>query len=338
VRRVSFRLPAEEKEDLLDALMPLLPAGISERPAEDGEIELTTVAASPPERAVMEAAAGRRLAGWREEDVPADWRGRRARFGGGAFLVAGRVRVRSPWDQPAGGDFVDLVLERGGGGFGSGTHATTRMCLALLVDLEPAGGAADLGCGLGTLAIAAARLGWSPVVAVDRMEGAVAAARANGVRNGVDVDWRVADLETEPIPMAELLLVNAPPPVHARAAAALAAAADPRVGTGRAGAASSSGGGSSGAGSSGAGSSGAGSSGAGSSGAGSSGAASSGAASSGAPSSGTAASRARRVIVSGLVPDELGSAAREYAAAGWVVAVSLEEDGWAAALLEPAGA
>jgi ribosomal protein L11 methyltransferase len=104
------------------------------------------------------------------------------------------------------------------------------------------------------------------------MDGAVAAARANGIRNGVEVDWRVADLETEPIPMAELLLVNAPPPVHARAAAALAAAEDARL------------------------------------------------------------------IVSGLVPDELGAAAREYAAAGWVVAARLEEDGWAAALLEPAGA
>ena len=84
--------------------------------------------------------------------------------------------------------------------------------------LDPAGGAADLGCGLGTLAIAAARLGWAPVVAVDRMEGALDAARANGARNGVAVDWRVADLETVHVPLAELLLVNAPPPVHARVA------------------------------------------------------------------------------------------------------------------------
>ena len=221
MRRVSFRLPAGEKEDLLDALMPLLPAGVSERPAGGGEVELATVAARPPDRAALEAALGAPLAGWRDEEVAADWRARRARLGGGAFAVGARLLVRSPWDPPPADGVLDLVVERSGGGFGSGAHATTRMCLAQLLELEPSGGAADLGCGLGTLAIAAARLGWEPVVAVDRMDGALAAARANGARNGVDVDWRMADLATEPPPLASLLLVNAPPPVHARVAAAL---------------------------------------------------------------------------------------------------------------------
>ena len=169
------------------------------------------------------------------------------------------------------------MIERGGGGFGSGSHATTRMCLALLLELDPARGAADLGCGLGTLAIAAARLGWSPVVAVDRMEGAVAAARANGARNGVQVDWRVADLETAPIPLDALLLVNAPRRCTraSRTSWRSRRARLPRV---------------------------------------------------------------HRVIVSGLVPGELAAVAPAYASAGWAVAARLEEDGWAAALLEPAGA
>jgi ribosomal protein L11 methyltransferase len=271
--RVSFRLPADEKEELLDALMPLLPAGVRERDLEDGEVELTTIAAAPLPRDVLEAAAGRTLAGWDEQEVPADWRERRARFGGGGFLVAGRVLVRSPWDPPAEPGVLDLVLERGGGGFGSGSHSTTRMCLALMLDLEPAGGAADLGCGLGTLAIAAARLGWGPVIAVDRMDGAIVAARANGARNDADVDWRVADLESEDVPLSELVLVNAPPPVHARVAAALRGADEPR-----------------------------------------------------------------HVIVSGVVPTELDEVARQYAAAGWTAAAAREEDGWAAALLEPADA
>jgi ribosomal protein L11 methyltransferase len=275
VRRVSFRLPGEEKEELLDALMPLLPAGVRERRADHGAVELTTIAAAPPRRAALEAAAGAPLAGWREEEVPADWRARRARFGDGAFRIGDRLRIRSPWDPPAGGDILDVVVERGGGGFGSGSHATTRMCLALMLDLAPAGGAADLGCGLGTLAIAAARLGWSPVVAVDRMESAVAAARENGDRNRVAVDWRVADLAVEPVPLAALVLVNAPPPVHARVAGALGLGSR---------------------------------------------------------------SAARHVVVSGVVADELGAVARGYEAAGWSIGARLEEDGWAAARMEPADA
>jgi ribosomal protein L11 methyltransferase len=229
LRRVTFRLPAAEKEDLLDALMPLLPAGVRERPLASGMVELATL--EPPARAVLETAAGRPLEGWHEAAVPADWRARRARLGGGAYAVGGRLLVRSPWDPPAGPGLIDLVLERAGGGFGSGSHPTTRMCLALLLEVAPAGGAADLGCGLGTLAIAAARLGWAPVLGVDRMAGAVDAARANGERNGVTVDWRAADLESAPVPLAALVLVNAPPPVHERLAAALAAAsgAGPRA-------------------------------------------------------------------------------------------------------------
>jgi ribosomal protein L11 methyltransferase len=277
VRRISFRVPVADKEELLDALMPLLPAGVREHELDGGEVELTTVAAAPPSRAALEAAAGRELAGWDEADVPADWRERRARFGGGAFRVSDRLLVRSPWDPPAEPGVLDLVLERGGGGFGSGSHSTTRMCLELLLELEPAGAAADLGCGLGTLAIAAARLGWSPVVGIDRMAGAVEAARANGARNDVEVDWRVADLEAGPVPPAELLLVNAPPPVHERVAAVLAAA-------------------------------------------------------------GEGAQRARHVVVSGVVPSELDAVASGYAAAGWAVAVAREQDGWAAALLEPGDA
>jgi ribosomal protein L11 methyltransferase len=264
------------------------------------------VSADPPARAALEAAIGMPLAGWAEDEVAADWRARRERFGGGAFLVGGRLLVRSPWDPPAPGGVIDVVIEPGCGGFGSGAHATTRMCLALLLQLEPAGGAADLGCGLGTLAIAAARLGWAPVAGVDRMEGAVDATRANAARNGVDVDLRVADLTAGPLQLAPLLLVNAPPPVHERVRAALRArdaAARPAAGS--------------------------------SPSAGSSRAASSAAGSSAAAGSSSAA--ARRIIASGLVPAELAAAVRAYEAAGFGVSARLDEDGWAAVLLERGG-
>ena len=221
MRRVSFRLPADDKEALLDALMPLLPAGVRERPTGDGEVELATTTGAPPDRATLEAAAGRTLAGWSEEEVPADWRARRARFGGSAFRVGDRLLVRSPWDPPPADGVVDVVVERRGSAFGSGSHPTTQMCLALLLELEVAGGVADLGCGVGTLAIAAAKLGWGPVVAVDRVPIAIEVARENVERNSVVVACDVADLAVDPVPLAPLLLVNAPPPVHARVVEAM---------------------------------------------------------------------------------------------------------------------
>ncbi len=182
---------------------------------------LSVFSGVPFERSVMEAACGRALDGWTVEEVPADWRARRARLGGGGVVVGGRVSIRSPWDPPPGDDVIDVVVERRGSAFGSGSHPTTQMCLALLLDVAVAGGAADLGCGVGTLAIAAAKLGWAPVVGVDRVPVAIEVARENVARNAVDVACSVVDLAVEDVPLAPLLLVNAPPPVHARVAAAM---------------------------------------------------------------------------------------------------------------------
>jgi ribosomal protein L11 methyltransferase len=221
VRRLAFRVPEADKEAVLDALLPLLPAGVREQEEPGGWVEVSSCAGALPERAALEAAAGRALDDFAEEDVPADWRARRALFGGGGVLVRDRVLIRSPWDPPAPAGVADVVVERRGSAFGSGSHPTTQMCVALMLDLEPAGGAADLGCGVGTLAIAAAKLGWAPVVAVDRVPVAVEVARENVARNAVAVECAVADLAVDDVPLAALLLVNAPPPVHARVAAAV---------------------------------------------------------------------------------------------------------------------
>jgi ribosomal protein L11 methyltransferase len=214
--RTSFLAAEDVREEVLDALLPLLPAGVRD----DGDT-LYTIAAAALDRAVLEAALGRELEGWTVEEVPADWRVRRALEGGGGIVVAGRIAVRSPWDSPPAEGVIDVVVERRGGAFGSGSHPTTQMCLALLLELEVAGGVADLGCGVGTLAIAAAKLGWSPVVAVDRVPIAIEVARENVSRNEVSVACSVADLAVDPVPLAPLLLVNAPPPVHERAVAAI---------------------------------------------------------------------------------------------------------------------
>src|SRR5215217_2279222 len=151
MQRVAFRIPADAREDVLDGVLPLLPGGIVERPVAEGVVEISSFGAALPREQALREAAGRALDGLAYEDVPADWHGRRALFGGGAVLIADRLLVRSPWDPPAPDGILELVIDRGGSGFGSGSHPTTQMCLGLLLDLAPSGGALDVGCGVGTL-------------------------------------------------------------------------------------------------------------------------------------------------------------------------------------------
>ena len=79
-----------------------------------------------------------------------------------------------------------------GQAFGTGAHPTTRLSLELLLALEPRGSLADLGCGSGVLAIAAARLGFAPVTALDSEPAAVEATLENARANGVELDARRA--------------------------------------------------------------------------------------------------------------------------------------------------
>jgi ribosomal protein L11 methyltransferase len=221
MRRIAFRIPAEAREDVLDGVLPLLLGGIVERPVAEGVVEISSVGAVLPDAALLTSAAGQALDDFVAEEVPADWRARRARFGGGAVLISDRLVVRSPHDPAAPEGILEVVVERGAGGFGSGSHPTTQMCLGLLLDLEPSGGATDVGCGVGTLAIAAAKLGWSPVSGLDREAPAIEEARKNAERNGIAAEFEHADVEEGAVPMRELLLANAPPPVHRKLAATL---------------------------------------------------------------------------------------------------------------------
>jgi ribosomal protein L11 methyltransferase len=120
--------------------------------------------------------------------------------------------VRAPWHAPApeGGDPIDVVIDPGQA-FGTGSHPTTRLCLELLQELPPRGPLADLGCGSGVLAIAAAKLGFDPVTAFDHEVAAIEATSGNARDNGVTlagverVDLREGAAPVAPVTVANLV-------------------------------------------------------------------------------------------------------------------------------------
>jgi ribosomal protein L11 methyltransferase len=107
--------------------------------------------------------------------------------------VAG-VWIGPPWEEPPRGA-VTVVIDPGRA-FGTGAHPTTRLVLELLAKLDR-GSLLDVGCGSGVIAIAAAKLGFGPIMAVDLDERAVDATRRNAAENGVAIDVRLGDATAE---------------------------------------------------------------------------------------------------------------------------------------------
>ena len=97
----------------------------------------------------------------------------------------GRCWVGPPWEEPP-PDALAVVIDPGRA-FGTGAHATTRLALELLQDVEPTS-LLDVGCGSGVLSVAAAKLGFAPVTAVDIDDVALETTRANAAANGVALD------------------------------------------------------------------------------------------------------------------------------------------------------
>ena len=103
--------------------------------------------------------------------------------------ISERLWIVPSWHQPPGEHAVVVRLDPGAA-FGTGTHPTTRLCLAWLDESLPAGASVlDYGCGSGILAITAAKLGAGTVVGVDIDPQALQAARANSRANGVDASY-----------------------------------------------------------------------------------------------------------------------------------------------------
>lgn len=119
--------------------------------------------------------------------------------------VAGGLWIGPPWLRPPAGA-VAVVVDPGRA-FGTGAHPTTRACIELLSRLDR-GGVLDAGCGSGVVAVAAARLGFGPVTAVDVDEVAVEVAAETVRGNGVVVDVRRADVLVDELPSADVVVAN----------------------------------------------------------------------------------------------------------------------------------
>jgi ribosomal protein L11 methyltransferase len=241
------------------------PLAIHDLPAADGwRVFFRLASQRDAAQAALASALGTRLLGVSPVDVDdEDW----ARRSQAALTAirAGRITVAPPWDIPerslsfksrlsrheAGTlnpesqipnpEFV-IVIEPSMG-FGTGHHATTRLCLELLQEIDVAGKrVVDVGTGSGVLAIAVARLGASRVIAIDNDPDALQNARDNIARNFAlprtsssdahsltfpDIEVIESDLSSVSADCADVVLANLTGAVLQRHAAALRRLMDP---------------------------------------------------------------------------------------------------------------
>jgi ribosomal protein L11 methyltransferase len=192
-------VPAQRAEEARAAMLELFPGGFEEveRP---GVLELA---------AYTDAAGATRL--WRAfgeyswSEVPEDWQHRWREFH--RAVRVGPLWIGPPWLE-ADPDAVPVVIDPGRA-FGTGAHPTTQLCLQLLVDLAPRGGSVvDIGCGSGVLSIAARKLGFEPVIALDHDPVTLEAAAANARANGVTVDLRLGEALEDDLPRADIAVAN----------------------------------------------------------------------------------------------------------------------------------
>ncbi|HEY6887504.1 MAG TPA: 50S ribosomal protein L11 methyltransferase, partial [Solirubrobacter sp.] len=159
--RLGIRVRAADAEVAFARLEPVLAAGAEEVELDD-QVEFAVYGDALPSDDEVRALAGEAVVSLVRSRVDSGW--------ASAWqehltpVTVGAFTIRPPWLLEAGG-LDDLVIDPGPS-FGAASHPTTRLCLALLQE-SPVTALADWGAGSGVLAIAGARLGFAPVVAVE---------------------------------------------------------------------------------------------------------------------------------------------------------------------------
>ena len=184
---------------------------------------------SPAERDAAVAALGSAAVPVDVDDE--DWAAR-SQAGLAPVTVGGLVVWPSPTVSTTSGPdnrSIRIVI-RPSMGFGTGHHATTRLCLAALQDEDVSGRTVlDVGTGSGILAIAASRLGAARALGIDTDPDAIDSAGLNLTLNpdARNIRFAVADFESEPLEPADIVLANLTGALLVRTAQTLLAAVRP---------------------------------------------------------------------------------------------------------------
>jgi ribosomal protein L11 methyltransferase len=195
--RVAFSVASVDAEIARAWLLERFPEGFEERDRA-GMTELAVYT-----DAVGEAAIRSAFDDVRAGPVEGGWEDRWREFH--RPMRAGGLWIGPPWTSPPAG--TEGIVVDPGRAFGTGAHPTTRACIELLAGMER-GSLLDAGCGSGVVAVAALKLGFAPVIAVDVDPVAVAVASGTVRDNSVEVGVRRLDVLHDELPETDVVVAN----------------------------------------------------------------------------------------------------------------------------------
>ena len=143
---------------------------------------------------------------------------------------AGDFIIAPPWDLPGPDADATVIVIEPSMGFGTGHHATTRMCLRLLGELDVSDlTVVDLGTGSGVLSMAAALRGARRVLGIDIDQDAIDSAETSARLNTLPdtISFTAGDFRLDPPPAADLVLANLTGGMLRSSAASIAALVRP---------------------------------------------------------------------------------------------------------------